>query len=128
MNNAIKGVLLSGLVFPGLGQVALKCYGRGAVIIVATLVIVAEIALKAVQQALAIVETIGVGGGEIDLATIADATSRAMAGPGTEHFDILFLLMLACWLIGVIDGYLVGRRIDIGQPSQGQAGRGTNGK
>jgi hypothetical protein len=123
MKNAFKGAMLSGLVFPGLGQVALKCYGRGAVLIVATLVIVVETAIKAVQQALAILGTIEAGGGVIDLAAIADATTRALAGPAGRHFDILLLLLLACWLIGVIDGYLVGRKMDIEQRSQGRFSR-----
>jgi TM2 domain-containing membrane protein YozV len=120
MKNAIKGALLSGLVFPGLGQVMLKRPGRGAVIIVAMVVIVAEIAIKAWQQALAILETLDLSGGVIDLTAITDATSRALAGPGDHHFDILSLLMLACWLIGVVDGYLIGRKMDLDQRSSGQ--------
>ena len=34
MNNALKGALLSGLVYPGLGQVVLKHYKRGAALII----------------------------------------------------------------------------------------------
>jgi hypothetical protein len=128
MNNATKGALLSGLVFPGLGQVALKRYGRGTVLIVATLVIVVETAIKAVQQALAILETINPGSGVLDLAAIADATSRALAGPGGRHIDLLFLLLLACWLVGVIDGYWVGRKMDIAERSQGQIAHGIKGR
>ena len=32
MNNALKGAFLSGLIFPGLGQVVQKHYKRGVLI------------------------------------------------------------------------------------------------
>ena len=63
MNNSLKGAFLSGLIFPGLGQVVLKHYKRGAVIMLTVLVSLSVVAVKAVQHALAILEKIELEGG-----------------------------------------------------------------
>jgi len=47
MNNSLKGALLSGFVFPGLGQVMLKHYKRGAVLI---LVVTASVLAFLIKQ------------------------------------------------------------------------------
>ena len=65
MNNSLKGALLSGLIFPGLGQVALKHYKRGAVIILTVIVSMATVVVKAVQHALTILEKIELEGAQI---------------------------------------------------------------
>ncbi len=38
MKNSLKGAFLSGLIFPGLGQIILKHYKRGTVIMLTVLV------------------------------------------------------------------------------------------
>ena len=54
MNNALKGALLSGLVFPGLGQVNLKHYKRGIALMLIVSISLLVIVVKAVLQALTI--------------------------------------------------------------------------
>ena len=66
MNNSLKGALLSGLVYPGLGQVMLKYYKRGAVLMIAITATLLAVLIKAVQQAFTILEKIESEGGEID--------------------------------------------------------------
>ena len=58
MNNALKGALFSGLVFPGLGQIMLKHYKRGAVLTLAITAALLAILIKTVQQAVTILEKI----------------------------------------------------------------------
>lgn len=112
MNNALKGALWSGVMWPGLGQVILKRYKRGAAIMLAVGVILTLIVAKAARLALAILEKIELQGGAIDMGTIADA-ARASTRSGSLTFNLLTLLLIACWIIGVADAYRIGRKMDL---------------
>jgi hypothetical protein len=120
MNNSFKGALLSGLVFPGLGQIALKCYKRGVLIIVATLVSLFGLVAKTVQLALAVLEKIQSEGVAIDMTAISEAVNQASTPSGSLFFNLVFLLVILCWVIGVVDAYLIGRRKDIEEKSKQQ--------
>ncbi len=117
MNNSLKGALLSGLIFPGLGQVALKHYKRGAVIMLTVIVSMAVVTVKAVQLALAILEKIELEGGIISMDTILNAATQASADSGSLTFNLLFLLITVCWIIGTVDAYRIGKKEDIEQRS-----------
>ncbi|OEU68072.1 MAG: hypothetical protein BBJ57_11855 [Desulfobacterales bacterium PC51MH44] len=113
MNNSLKGAVLSGLVFPGLGQVVLKHYKRGAVLILTVLLSLSVIVVKVVQQALAILEKIESEGGTIDKNTISNAAAQASTTFGSLTFNLVLLLIMLCWIIGVVDAYRIGKKMDI---------------
>jgi len=117
MNNALKGALLSGLIFPGLGQVALKHYKRGVVLMLTVIASMAAVAVKTVQHALAILEKIELEGGIISVNTILNAATQASADSGSITFNLLFLLITVCWIIGTVDAYRIGKKEDIEQRS-----------
>ena len=54
MRASQKGALLSGLVFPGAGQIALKHYKRGIALVFAVTIGMVAMVVKGVQVALAI--------------------------------------------------------------------------
>ena len=113
MNNSSKAALLSGLVFPGLGQVALKHYKRGVALMgvfTATLVAILTIA---VQQASTILEKIDLESGAIDINTISNAASQASTTSESHMLKLLSWLLIFCWAIGVVDAYRIGRKKDI---------------
>ena len=100
MKQAIKGALLSGLVFPGLGQMALKHYPRG----LAFLAVAAGCAIHVVKTAVdAVMQSLpGLENGDV-----ANLPVPAGGGDG----PVMWLLIL-CWLWGVLDAYLLGDRLD----------------
>ena len=112
MNNAIKAALLSGLILPGLGQIALKHYIRGGVIILAFLVSTTVFVAKAAERALAILEKIELEGGIISMDAILNATTQASANSGNSTLNLLFLLIGFCWIAGTVDAYIIGRKKD----------------
>jgi len=112
MNNALKGALLSGLILPGLGQIVLKRYIRGGVIILAVLVSTTVFVAKAVERALVILEKIDLEGGIINMDAILDATKQASANSGNSTLNLLFLLIGVCWIAGTVDAYIIGRKKD----------------
>jgi len=112
MNNSIKGALLSGLVFPGLGQVILRRYRRGIAFILTVSIILLVMVVKAVQQAFAILEKIEAEGGVISMNTITNAVIQASTPSESLTFKILLLLLILIWVMAVIDGYRVGKKKD----------------
>lgn len=112
MNNALKGALLSGLVLPGVGQLALKQKKSGIALIVIVLASLIVIITKALQQAFAILEKIEVEGSAIDMSAITNAASQAATSSDGTVMSIAFLIIIACWVFGVVDAYRIGKKKD----------------
>jgi len=113
MNNSLKGAFLSGLIFPGLGQIVLKHYKRGVVIMLTVLAGMSVVVAKAVQHALTILEKIESEGGAISMSTISNAATQASITSGNLMFNLILLLVTLCWIIGVVDAYRIGKKKDI---------------
>lgn len=126
MNNSLKGAFWSGLIFPGLGQVVLKHYKRGAVIMLAVLAGLTVIVVQAVQKAFIILEKIEPAGGAIDMNTIFDAASQASTHSDSLIFSFAVLWVTFCWIIGVVDAYKIGKKKDIKEESAGQTSNDDN--
>ncbi len=121
MKNSLKGAFLSGLIFPGLGQIVLKHYKRGAVIMLTVLVSMSVFVVKVVQHALDILEKIESQGGAISMSTISNAATQASTTSGNLTLNIVLLLVILCWIIGVVDAYRIGKIKDIEEGSVRQA-------
>ncbi len=117
MNNSLKGALLSGVVFPGLGQIILKHYKRGIALMLTVLVSLLVIVVKAVQQALTILEKINSEGGTINMSTISNIATQASTTLDSLIFNFVLLLMIFCWVIGVVDAYIIGKKKDLEEQS-----------
>jgi len=113
MNNALKGALLSGLVFPGVGQAALKHFKRGLILMVTVFVGMAVIVVITVNQALTIFEKIMSEGGTIDMNTISNAATQATLSSGSLIINSLLLFIMMGWIFGVIDAYRIGKKKDL---------------
>jgi hypothetical protein len=113
MKNSLKGALLSGLVFPGLGQLVLKHYRRGfslMLIVMAGLFVIIKIT---VGQAYAILEKIEAEGGTPDMETVTQAAAQAATPSDSLIINLVTLLIVLCWLVGIIDAYRIGKRRDL---------------
>ena len=110
MRNSLKGALWSGLIFPGLGQVVLKHYKRGFALMLTVLICLVVVIVKASQQAVAIIERIQSEGGVIDMSTISNSATQASTTSASLIINLLLLLIMVCWVIGVVDAYRIGRK------------------
>ena len=113
MKNSVKGALLSGLVYPGLGQVNLKYYKSGIALILITSVSIVLIIVKAVQQAFIILQTIEMEGGVITMSAILNTATQASSTSSGFMFKIAFLVIILCWIIGFVDAYRIGKKKDV---------------
>lgn len=112
MKKSTKGALLSGLVFPGVGQIILRCYMRGIVMILAVIIGLIVIIVKAEQIATGILAKIESQGGAIDTQTISDAATQAVTASDSLIIKTAFFLIIICWVISIIDAYRIGKTMD----------------
>ena len=125
MSNSLKAALLSGLVFPGIGQVVLKRYRRGVVLMLIVLACLFIIVAKAVQQAFSILKQIELAGGTINVDAISNAAIQSSTNSGSLLFNSILLLIIVCWILGVVDAYRIGKKRDLEEQSTSQ---GSNSK
>ena len=123
MKNSMKGALLSGLVFPGLGQIALKRYRRGFALMLTVMGCVFVMIVTAVQQAYVILDSIEAEGGVPDSEMISQAAARAAAASDGPVFTIVSLLIVVCWIVSIIDAYRIGKQKDLEGQSPGRMTR-----
>ena len=115
MRNATKGMLLSGLVLPGLGQVVLKSYKRGIALMLLVLLGFITIVVSAARQAIVVPEKVASEGGAVDIESISHAASQATTNADHLLYNLALLLILVCWLVGMVDAYTTGKKIDRGK-------------
>ena len=112
MNNAIKGALLSGLVFPGLGQLILRQYRRGILIMLTVAICLAVIVIKAVTIAQEILQQVELQGDMIAMTSVTDAATRESLQSGSIALNILSGVIAICWVAATVDAYRTGRKLD----------------
>lgn len=120
MKNSTKGALLSGLVFPGLGQLILKHYKKGIALMLAASANLLIIIVKTVLQALIVLEKIQSGDRFINISTILNITAEVSATSDHLILSLASLFFFLCWITGIVDAYIIGKKIDtesaIGKP------------
>jgi hypothetical protein len=125
MKNAIKGAVFSGLVFPGLGQVVLRHYKRGIALALAVVLSLLVVVVKALRQAFAILEKIEAEGRVIDMSTISSAAAQASTASEDLVYNLVLLLIILLWIVGIVDAYRLGRKKDIEERSTREVSHST---
>lgn len=110
MSKSIKAALWSGLVFPGAGHLYLKRYGRGVVLIAVSAICLVIIASKAAAQVMAVLGQIEAEGGMIDPSRVSELASRATVAADTPALSTAIMVLIVCWVLGLVDAYRLGRR------------------
>ncbi len=100
MKRAIKGALLSGLAFPGLGQIALKSYPKGLAFMALALAMSVLIVKTTVDDVIGSLQS-------LDPALV----SNLPATPG-DHTGMALWILGLCWLWSILDAYRIGDRQD----------------
>jgi TM2 domain-containing membrane protein YozV len=117
MTPAVKAALLSGAVFPGLGQIYLKRYLRGLIMLIFTLlalIIVVGITMVAVFESL---NNIQVEGGTVDIHTLSNPALVHSARDATLS-KLLSSFILCSWVFSVVDAYSIGKRKGTGTKNE----------
>lgn len=108
MKKSTKAVLLSAFVCPGVGHIYLKKYIPGVALVGASLVGIYYLISKTVERSLQIVKKIQSGNVQLDVTTITELVSKQSTGTEAQLLNIATVVIIICWLIGIIDSYRVG--------------------
>jgi TM2 domain-containing membrane protein YozV len=112
LSRRYKSLLLSALVFPGVGHLYLKRYGRGGALMAIALAGLAVIVVTMVEKTMVIWEKLQHGDLPPDADAIRGLLDQSTMGHAGLLLDITGYVVLLCWLFGMIDSYRIGKRQD----------------
>jgi hypothetical protein len=111
MKISYKATLLSTFVFPGAGQIYLKRYRQGLIIIAVTLAGLGYIVWQATIIALRHVDSVmsKMQGGNVDIQQLKDIVGSNPSGASLLDNVVLFVI-ICCWIIAIADAFISGKR------------------
>ena len=113
MRQSIKAALLSGLIFPGVGQIKLGYKKRGGLYIVVMGVFLYLMFREIMQQAYAIIAKMQKSGQPLDIESISNTTSNMASFSDNVYMNSLLLCLIVIWIIAIIDAYLLGNKTNM---------------
>ena len=109
MNLATRAALFNALLFPGWGQIYLKKYKRGILIITGVVIGILSILWLIVQSTINILKIAPLKKGTVTFGAVLQLAINAIKTLNFYLFLILFFMFLL-WIISIIDAYLIGKK------------------
>jgi TM2 domain-containing membrane protein YozV len=110
MNLAIKGALFNALLFPGWGQLYLKKYKKGILIIIATIAGVLSILWSVVQSTIKILKIAPYKKGTVTFNAVIHVTIDSIRALNLFYLFLILFFMILLWIFSIIDAYLIGKK------------------
>jgi hypothetical protein len=110
MNLAIKGALLNILLFPGWGQLYLKKYKKGILIIIATIAGVLSILWSVVQSTIKILKIAPYKKGTVTFKAVIHVTIDSIRALNLFYLYLILFFMILLWIFSIIDAYQSGKK------------------
>jgi TM2 domain-containing membrane protein YozV len=108
MKKSLKAALLSGLVFPGAGQVYLGFRMRGWAMIVAVILIFAYVVIHITVQAYREITAAAAKGVAIDIPAVQQSVAASSDAATTAALALLVFL----WVAAILDAFVAGERLE----------------
>ena len=109
MRKSIKAVLLSALVLPGTGHFSLKKPVLGSLLLGISLVCLYFIFSAILKISKDISAQIQSNELAFDAAQINEMVTEKLSGSGDQVINISALILIMCWIVGVVDSFRLGR-------------------
>ncbi|MCX5834883.1 MAG: DUF5683 domain-containing protein [Deltaproteobacteria bacterium] len=110
MRKSLKAAFLS-FLFPGLGEIYLRRFWRGVMIMLPVLLGIGVIIAMTIARVSEDLKKIEAGGGTVDMTTINHLANAISSGPSL-YYKIILLLVMGIWLYSIIDAYRLGKKIE----------------
>lgn len=117
MKKSTKGILLSGLVYPGVGQLTLGRVTAGIFFIGLTTAGLIILIYRVAQRAVHVIDKLLplLTDNNLDVTTLNETIRRdSAAGWGLE--TICLTVIAGCWMVAIGHAYFVGKRLDQHSP------------
>ncbi|MCF8055350.1 MAG: hypothetical protein K9K37_01765 [Desulfocapsa sp.] len=115
MNNGLKGMLFSALIFPGAGQILLARYVRGAVFFVVAFISGLLCVTGVVRQAVLILQDLAARGEVITIPKVMSIVADISTYASSIFIKIALLILFCCWFYSVVDAWQIGKKMDAKQ-------------
>ena len=114
MKISYKAALLSTFVFPGVGQLYLKKYLRGLVIMFLSCIGLSYIIWSATGSAINHLDDVMVKmqGGTMNLQELSDIV-RSKLLTTDPHNNFVFYFIVCIWIFAIIDAYRIGKQREL---------------
>jgi TM2 domain-containing membrane protein YozV len=110
MNLATKAALFNALLFPGWGQVYLKKYKKGILIIIATVAGVSSILWSVVQTTINILKIAPFKKGTVTFEAVVKLAIDSIKALNLFHLFLILFFMILLWIFSIIDAYISGKK------------------
>jgi TM2 domain-containing membrane protein YozV len=112
MKKSFTAILLSALVYPGVGHFFLKKTYRGILFSGIASICLYFLLLKVVVLSQEVANKILNGEIEPDLVSISETILNLLDESGVHQLNTVTLILILCWLIALVDSYRLGRKSD----------------
>ena len=113
MNQATKAALFSALLFPGWGQIYLKKYKRGILMIVPVVAGIIFLTWAIIKVAITVLKAVPIKKESVDLSAVVNLTINSIKALDFNYLLFSFILIIFFWVFSVIDAYLLGKKASI---------------
>jgi TM2 domain-containing membrane protein YozV len=120
MNIATKAVLYNALLFPGWGQLYLKKYKTGILIIFAIIAGVLSILWSIIQTTIAILKIAPLKKGTVTFFAVVKLSIDAIKALNLFYLYLILFFMILLWIFSIIDAYISGKKemVSTGAPEE----------
>lgn len=110
MQQSTKAALLSGLIFPGIGQITTGRKTRGWLFVSFTVVILYLVISELILKAYSVIETRQKKGIAIDAESVSKATSDLIGFSDNLYLNTLLIIFIITWFYSVVDAYYLPKK------------------
>jgi hypothetical protein len=98
------------LLFPGWGQIYLKNYKRGIVIILTTLAGMFSICWNVIQVAVSILKASPLKKGTVNMSAVVQLSLDSVKAVDSFYLLLILLLIILLWILSIADAYLLAKK------------------
>jgi len=110
MTLATKAALFNALLFPGWGQIYLKKYKNGILIIIAIITGVLSILWSVAQATIYLLKLAPFKKGTVTFEAVVKLAINAIKALDLSYLFLILLSMILLWIFSIIDAYMVGKK------------------
>lgn len=110
MNLATKAALFNALLFPGWGEIYLKKYKRGILIITAVLIAIISVFVSIIQATLKILKIAPFKKGTVTLTAVVQLSIDAIRSVNLSYLFLVIVSLIVLWIASILDAYHLGKQ------------------
>lgn len=107
---ATKAALFNALLFPGWGEIYLKKYKRGLLIIIAVMMGIISILWSFIQKSMVILKLTSFKKGTVTFSAVVQLAMDTVRSLNLRYLLFVFLTMILLWIVSIFDAYFLGKK------------------